>query len=136
MQHGISLHGRPPVIGCGTNGLQEIHVTDFAELERQAEQACRRMAQIGCEVAGVWGNFFPVGSASKNKAMDMALNYCEMVSKYADKYGILIALEPTANPDTVFPTYRDGIDFVKRLNKKSIKLNGRSELLYCDQSAV
>ncbi|MBP1669109.1 MAG: hypothetical protein H6Q21_1475 [Bacteroidetes bacterium] len=98
------------------------HVTDFAELERQAEQACRRMAQIGCEVAGVWGNFFPVGSASKNKAMDMALHYCEMVSGYADKFGILIALEPTANPETVFPTYREGIDFVKRLNKKSIRL--------------
>src|SRR4030042_2146263 len=57
--------------------------TDFAELERQAEQACRRMAQIGWEVAGVWGNFFPIGSASKNKAMDTALTYCEMVSKYA-----------------------------------------------------
>jgi sugar phosphate isomerase/epimerase len=97
-------------------------VTDFAELERQAEQACRRMAQIGCKVAGVWGNFFPIGSDSKNKAIDMALNYCEMVSAYAEKYGILIALEPTANPNTVFPTYRDGIHFVKRLNKKSIKL--------------
>jgi hypothetical protein len=96
--------------------------THFTELERQAEQACRRMAQIGCEVAGVWGNFFPVGSASKNKATDLALRYCEMVSNYAEKYGILIALEPTANRDTVFPTYRDGIDFVKRLKKKPIKL--------------
>jgi len=44
------------------------------------------------------------------------------VSGYADKFGILIALEPTANPETVFPTYREGIDFVKRLNKKSIRL--------------
>jgi sugar phosphate isomerase/epimerase len=96
--------------------------TEFAELERQAEQTCRRMAQIGCKVAGVWGNFFPLGSGPKNKATDLALQYCEMVSTYAEKYDILIALEPTANRDTVFPTYRDGIGFVKRLNRKPIKL--------------
>jgi sugar phosphate isomerase/epimerase len=98
------------------------NATGFDELERQAEQACRRMSQIGCEVAGVWGNFFPLGSGSKSKATDVALHYCDMVSTYADKYGIFIALEPTANSDTVFPTYRDGIEFVKRLNRKSIRL--------------
>jgi sugar phosphate isomerase/epimerase len=98
------------------------NITDFAELERQAEQACRRMAQIDCKVAGVWGNFFPIGSTSKNKAIDAALKYCEMVAKYTDQYGILIAIEPTANPDTIFPTYSDGIEFIKRLNQKSIKL--------------
>ncbi len=96
--------------------------TDFEELERQAEQTCRRMAQIGCGVAGVWGNFFEVGKAGRTKAIDDTLAYCEMVSRYADKYGILIALEPTANPDTVFPTYKDGIEFVRRLNRKSIRL--------------
>jgi len=77
---------------------------------------------IGCGIAGVWGSFFELGSAGKIKAMDDSLKYCEMVSGYADKYGILIALEPTANPNTVFPTYRDGIDFVKRLNRDSIRL--------------
>jgi sugar phosphate isomerase/epimerase len=98
------------------------NITDFAELERQAEQTCRRMAQLGVEVAGVWGNFFPIGSMGKTKAIDAALTYWNMVAKYADKYGVLIALEPTANPDTIFPTYRDGIEFVKRLDQKSIKL--------------
>jgi len=98
------------------------NMTDFAELERQAEQTCRRIAQIGCEVAGVWGNFFPIGQTSKTKAIETAFKYCEMVARYADQYGILIALEPTANPDTIFPTYRDGIQFVKRLNLKPIKL--------------
>jgi hypothetical protein len=98
------------------------NITPFTELERQAEQTCRRMAQIGVKVAGVWGNFFPIGSGSKVKAIDTALKYCDMVSIYADKYDILIALEPTANPDTIFPTYKDGIEFVKRLNQKSIKL--------------
>lgn len=96
--------------------------TPWEELERQAEVTCRRMAQLGCPVAGVWGNFFEIGSEGKTKATDDALKYCDMVSKYADKYGILIALEPAANPDTVFPTYIDGIEFVKKLNKDSIRL--------------
>jgi sugar phosphate isomerase/epimerase len=98
------------------------NITNFAELERQAEQTCRRMAQLGVEVAGVWGNFFPIGSMGKTKAIDAALKYWDMVSKYSEKYGVLIALEPTANRDTVFPTYRDGIDFVKQLNQPTIKL--------------
>jgi sugar phosphate isomerase/epimerase len=96
--------------------------TDWQELERQAELACKRLDQINCRVAGVWGNFFEIGREGKTQATDDALKYCEMVSKYADKYGILIALEPAANPNTVFPTYREGISFVKRLNKPSIKL--------------
>jgi sugar phosphate isomerase/epimerase len=96
--------------------------TDWQELERQAELACKRLDQIDCRVAGVWGNFFEIGKEGKTKAIDDSLKYCEMVSKYADKYGILIALEPAANPDTVFPTYREGINFVKRLNKPSIRL--------------
>jgi sugar phosphate isomerase/epimerase len=96
--------------------------TDWDELERLAEVSCRRMAEIGCPIAGVWGSFFEIGSEGRTKATDDSYQYCEMVSKYADKYGVLIALEPTANPNTVFPTYRDGIDFVKNLNKDSIRL--------------
>jgi sugar phosphate isomerase/epimerase len=100
------------------------HVTDFAELERQAEQTCRRLAQLSPGmVAGVWGNFFAVPQGfSRSTATDQALRYCEMVAKYADKYGVLIALEPTANPDTVFPAYTDGLEFVKKLDKPSIRV--------------
>lgn len=122
----INSWGMPP--WCATSHwlwderVSGDHQTEWAELERQAELSCRRMAQIGCEVAGVWGNFFEVGSEGKTLATDRALRYCEMVSTYADQYGVLIALEPTANPDTVFPSYRDGIEFVKRLNKDSIRL--------------
>jgi sugar phosphate isomerase/epimerase len=99
------------------------NTSEFEELERQAELACRRMAQIKCEVAGVWGNFFEVSDeASRNKETDKALRYCEMVAKYAEKYGVLIALEPTANPDTVFPKYTDGLDFVKKLKQPAIRV--------------
>lgn len=96
----------------------------WEELERQAEQTCGRMAQLANGmVAGVWGNFFAVSDESQRiRETDMALKYCEMVNRYAERNGILIALEPTANPKTVFPKYTDGIDFVRRLNLPSIRL--------------
>lgn len=98
--------------------------TDWQELERLAELSCRRIAQLASGmVAGVWGNFFEVADEkSRTQATDDALRYCEMVATYAERYGVLIALEPTANPKTVFPNYTDGIDFVKRLNMPSIRL--------------
>lgn len=99
-------------------------VTPFEELERQAEQNCRRLAQLAPHiVAGVWGNFFAVPDGfSRTKAMDQALRFCEMVATHAERHGILIALEPTANPRTVFPKYTDGLEFVKRLARPCIRV--------------
>jgi sugar phosphate isomerase/epimerase len=98
--------------------------THFEELERQAEQNCRRLAQLDSGiVAGIWGNFFSVPEGfSRIKAMDQALRYCEMVAGYAKRYGVLIALEPTANPGTVFPKYSDGLQFVKQLAKPAVRV--------------
>jgi sugar phosphate isomerase/epimerase len=119
---------QPPFVAA-SHWLWDQQVTgeqaaDWEELERQAEQACRRLAELADNmVAGVWGNFFPVeDDALRTKETEKVLKYCEMVAKYADKYGVLIALEPTANPHTVFPTYKDGIEFVKRLNLPAIRL--------------
>jgi sugar phosphate isomerase/epimerase len=98
--------------------------TPFEELERQAEQTCRRLAQLAPGiVAGIWGNFFSVPEDfSRSKAMDQAVRYCEMVARYADRYGVLIALEPTANPETVFPKYSDGLQFVKQLGRPTVRV--------------
>lgn len=98
--------------------------TPFEELERQAEQNCRRLAQLAPGiVAGIWGNFFSVPDGfSRSKAIDQAVRYCEMVAGYAEKYGVLVVLEPTANPQTVFPKYTDGLEFVKQLAKPSVRV--------------
>lgn len=98
--------------------------TPFEELERQAEQNCRRLSELAPGiVAGIWGNFFGVPEGfSRTKARDQAFQYCEMVAKYADKYGVLIALEPTANPQTVFPKYSDGLEFAKQLQKPAVRV--------------
>ena len=98
--------------------------TPFEELERQAEQNCRRLAELAPGiVAGIWGNFFVVPQGfSRTRARDQALQYCEMVANYADKYGVLIALEPTANPQTVFPKYSDGLEFAKQLGQPAVRV--------------
>jgi len=98
--------------------------TPFEELERQAEQNCRRLSQLAPGiVAGIWGNFFAVPEGfSRTTATDQALRYCEMVAKYAERYGVLIALEPTANPRTVFPKYSDGLQFAKALAKPNVRV--------------
>ncbi len=98
--------------------------TPFAELERQAEQHCRRLAELSTGmVAGIWGNFFAVpDDFSRTKATDQAIEYCAMINKYAQKHGIVIALEPTANPHTVFPRYTDGLAFAKEMDLSNIRV--------------
>jgi sugar phosphate isomerase/epimerase len=98
--------------------------TPREELERQAEQHCRRLAELGPGiVAGIWGNFFAVPEGfSRTKATEQAIEYCGMVNRYAQRHGILIALEPTANPRTVFPKYSDGLAFAKQLSLSNIRV--------------
>jgi sugar phosphate isomerase/epimerase len=98
--------------------------TPFEELERQAEQNCRRLSQLAPGmVAGIWGNFFAIPEGfSRTTATDQALRYCEMVAKYSEMYGVLIALEPTANPRSVFPKYSDGLQFAKCLAKPGVRV--------------
>jgi sugar phosphate isomerase/epimerase len=45
--------------------------------------------------------------------MDDAIRWVNMLADYAEKYNVKIALEPTANPDTLFPMYLDGLEFAK-----------------------
>jgi sugar phosphate isomerase/epimerase len=124
----IKSWGQPPFTAAShwlkNERITGDNVTPFEELERQAEQHCRRLAELAPGiVAGIWGNFFALPEGfSHAKATDQAMNYCEMVAKYADRHGIFIALEPTANPNTVFPKYTDGLAFAKRLGQPSIRI--------------
>jgi sugar phosphate isomerase/epimerase len=96
---------------------------DFPALERLAERTLRRLGEIGVEVAGIWGAFFPVPAGfPREKAAEQAVEYCRMLSGYCGKYGIMIALEPMARPDTLFPSYLEGIAFTKQVNLPSIRV--------------
>jgi sugar phosphate isomerase/epimerase len=120
---------RQPPFTAASHWLKDERITGdnptpFEELERQAAQHCRRLSELGSGiVAGIWGNFFAVPEGfSRTKAIDQAVEYCNMVNRYAQRHGIVIALEPTANPQTVFPKYSDGLAFVQGLGLPNIRV--------------
>ena len=83
----------------------------------------RRLAEAGIPVAGIWGAFFPLPDGFPRKtAEEQALKYCRMLAKHCEKTGTLIALEPMARRATLFPSYREGLEFAKRVNHPSIRV--------------
>ena len=46
--------------------------------------------------------------------MDDAIRWVNMLADYAEKYNVKIALEPTADPHTLFPMYLDALEFARK----------------------
>lgn len=87
---------------------------DWQQLEFWTGRAFARLAGLGVEVAGVYGSFFTVPEGySRTRAMDQAVRFVDMVADRAEAHDMLIALEPTAVPETLWPMYREGIAFAK-----------------------
>jgi len=88
-----------------------------------AERSFRRMNEMGVKVAGVWGGFFknPAGYG-RDKAIDDAISFCNIVADQAEKYDMLVALEPNADLDTLFPSYAEGLAFAKATGRRSIRV--------------
>ena len=87
---------------------------DWQQLSFWTERAFARLAGLGVEVAGVYGSFFTVPDGySWTRAMDQAVRFVDMMADHAEAHDMLIALEPTAVPETLWPMYRDGIAFAK-----------------------
>ncbi len=87
------------------------------------KRAFPRLAEVGVEIAGVYGGFFPVPEGfSKTKARDQALRYFNQVADHARRHGILIAIEPMGSPTTVFPTYLDGLAFAREIGRPEIRV--------------
>lgn len=88
-----------------------------------AERAFRRMSEAGVEVVGVFGGFFKCPDGyGRNKAIDDAISFCNLLADQAERYDMLVALEPNANPETLFPTYLEGLEFAKATGRRSIRL--------------
>ena len=87
---------------------------DWQQLSFWTERTFARLAGLGVEVAGVYGSFFTVPDGySWTRAMDQAVRFVDMMADHAEAHDMLIALEPTAVPETLWPMYRDGIAFAK-----------------------
>ncbi len=87
---------------------------DWDQLEFWMGRAFARLAGLGVETVGVYGGFFtPPADFSKTKALDQAVRFVDRMADYADKYTMQVALEPTAELDTLWPMYLDGLKFAK-----------------------
>ena len=88
---------------------------DWEQLEFWTQRAFARLASLGVEVACIYGSFFtPPEGFSQTKAMDQAIRFVDRMADYAEMYDMLIALEPTADPDSLWPMYEDGLLFAQR----------------------
>jgi sugar phosphate isomerase/epimerase len=88
---------------------------DWEQLQFWSERALHRLGSLGVECAGVYGSFFKIPEGvSRMRAMDDAIRWVNILADYAEKYNVKIALEPTADPHTLFPMYLDGIEFARK----------------------
>jgi sugar phosphate isomerase/epimerase len=88
---------------------------DWDQLQFWSERALRRLGDLGVEFAGVYGNFFKIPEGMRRTlAMDDAIRWVNMLADYAETYNVKIALEPTADPHTLFPMYLDALEFARK----------------------
>lgn len=96
---------------------------DEEQIEFWTARALKRCSELGVQVAGIYGAFFPLPSRfSRKKAMDQAVHYLAMAAKHAKKNDVLIALEPMADLTTLFPRYLEGIALAKEVGSKSVRV--------------
>lgn len=87
------------------------------------ERSFDRLQDVGVKYVGCYGSHFPVPAGfSRSKARDQAIAYVHKMADAAEKRGMVIALEPMAAADSVFPTYLDGLKFAKEVNRPSVRI--------------
>ena len=82
-----------------------------------------RMAEVGVKTIGIGSWTFPyVEGFSKTKTKDQAIELCNFLADLAAPHGMVIALEPQAELDCMFPRYLEGIAFAKEVNRPEIRV--------------
>ena len=118
-----------PPIKASSHFLQFFGLTatgpnaDWEQLEFWTRRAFERLAELGVEVVGVYGNFFRVPEGfSRTRAMDQGMRFADMLADHAEPHGMFIALEPTGNLDTLWPRYLDGVNFARELGRPGVRV--------------
>ncbi len=110
------LEGLPGQRLTGPNADRELQ--DF-----YTKRLFSRMADVGVKTIGIGAWCFPVSDDfSKTKTMDQAISYCNFLADQAAVHGMVIALEPQALLDTLFPRYLDGIAFAKEVARPEVRV--------------
>ena len=65
---------------------------DWDQLAFWTPRAFRRLAELGVEVAGIYGGFFAVPEGfSKEEATEQAVRFCHLMADHAEEHGISVA---------------------------------------------
>lgn len=108
------LEGVLPVVGP---------VVDWELADFWVERSLKRISAIGVKLAGMYGGFWTAPEGfPKNKAIDQTIRLCDMMAKKAKKYGVTLALEPQADPKTLFPRYLEAVEIAKRVGRPEIRV--------------
>jgi sugar phosphate isomerase/epimerase len=92
-------------------------------LDFSLRRTIKRMSELGVKYLGAWGGHFRIQEGfCKNKAIDQGISAANIMADYAAEYGMEIALEPEADPDTLFPRYLEGVEFAKMTGRKNVKV--------------
>ena len=92
-------------------------------LQFSLERTISRMAELGVKYLGAWGGHFRCQDGfNRTKAIDQAINTINFAADFAARYGMQIALEPQAEPDTLFPRYLEGVAFAKMTGRSNVKV--------------
>jgi sugar phosphate isomerase/epimerase len=96
---------------------------DWDLLEFWTRRVLKRLAEIKVEYAGVYGLWFPkVKGYSEIRQMDQAIRYANYMGDCARENNMGIIIEPMADLDTLWPTYKEGLQFMKRIDHPNVKI--------------
>lgn len=96
---------------------------DWEQLEFWTRRAFRRLAELGVETVGIYGGFYAVPEGfSRDRALEQGLRFTHLLADHAEPHGMTVALEPYSDLSTLWPRYREGIAFAKRVNRPSVKV--------------
>ncbi|MBK8021917.1 MAG: hypothetical protein IPK19_10965 [Chloroflexi bacterium] len=128
-QEEIASWGTPPIRISShyLEGLPGQQLTGpHADLELQqfyTKRLFSRLADVGVKTIGIGAWCFPVVDGfSKTKTMDQAISYCNFIADQASVHGMVIALEPQALLDSLFPRYLDGLAFAKEVARPEVRV--------------
>jgi sugar phosphate isomerase/epimerase len=96
---------------------------DWELLEFWTKRALKRLSEIGVTSAGIYGLWFPrIEHYSATRQMDQAIRYANLMGDTARSLGMKIMLEPMADPNTLWPTYKEGLEFVERVDHPHVQI--------------
>lgn len=108
------------------------------QLEEYVEKSMSRMKTLGIDTV-----IFGSGTArripddmEKAEGMERITEFLKMCNKYAEKYGVIVAIEPLNSKETnAINSVKEGADLAEKLNLSNIKLLADAYHMACENES-